>query len=258
MDLARITQALDTYVRPTTPAIAVRMLDSTDEIPERAKMPLRDFKVKMPLCQGLALARRHGLVMAMSEGDMNCPLGALAMGFLPAKEGYLDGRFGIPFWGSSDKAIAKLAQGMPRLEYGRHSHVVAAPLERTAFEPHVLIVYGDPARIGRMIQAVVYVTGEPVVSSSTGGAACAQQIAQTLLTGTCQPVIAGGGERVFALTQDHEASLTLPAGMADAFADALEETHKRGVRYPTRSYLTFGGSMPPNFEQLMAYLEEGE
>ena len=221
-------------------------------------MPLRDFKVKMPLCQGLALARRHGVVMAIGKADTNCPLGALAMGFLPPMEGYLDGRFNIPFWASSDEATATLAQGMPRLEHGRHSYVLAAPLERAAFEPHVLIVYGNPAQIGRMIQAVVYVTGEPVVSSSIGGASCAQQIAQTLLTGKCQSVIPGSGERVFALTQDHEASLSLPAQMADAFADALEQTHKLGVRYPTRSYLTYGGSMPHNFQQLLAYLEEGE
>ena len=256
MDLTHFGQAVDTYVRPGTPPVAVRLLDSADEIPERARMPLRDFGVKMPLCQGMALARRHGLVMAMGKDDMLCPLGAVAMGLLSAGEGFLDGRFGIPYWASSQEATAGLAQGMARLEYGRHTHVVVAPLERTAFEPQVLVVYGDPAQVGRMIQAVVYVTGQPVVSRSTGGTACAEQIARTLLTNQCQAVIAGAGERALALTQDHEMSLALPARMAGAFADALQETHKRGVRYPTRSYLTFGASMPPNFERLTEYLKE--
>ncbi|TFH34755.1 MAG: hypothetical protein E4G93_04820 [Dehalococcoidia bacterium] len=161
MDVTHFGQAVDTYVRPGTPPVAVRLLDSADEIPDRARMPLRDFGVKMPLCQGMALARRHGLVMAMGKDDMLCPLGAVAMGLLSAGEGFLDGRFGIPYWASSQEATAGLAQGMARLEYGRHTHVVVAPLERTAFEPQVLVVYGDPAQVGRMIQAVVYVTGQP-------------------------------------------------------------------------------------------------
>ena len=255
MDLARVGQAIDTYVRTDTPPVAVKMLATEDELPERVKMPVRDFGVKMPVCQIIALARRHGLVMAMSEYGMLCPIGAVALGLLPAREGFLDGRFGVPYWAADKEATARFAQYISRLEYGMYKYVVVAPIERATFEPDVLIVYGNPAQIGRMVQAAVYVTGKPIQTPSIGGIACAEQISRTMLTGEPQTPTAGGGERILALTQDHEASFALPSAMAEAFSDALAETHKRGARYPTRSWLTFGAAMPPSFDQMMEYLK---
>ena len=212
----------------------------------------------MPLCQGLALARRHGMVIAMSKEDMLCPIGAVTLGLLPAKPKYLDGSFGIPYWVPTQEMAAGLASGMARLEAGRYSHVIAAPIERAAFEPDVIVVYGNPAQIGRLIQAAVYVTGEPVVSRSAGGYGCSEQISRTMLTDQCQYVIVGGGDRALALTQDHEASFALPMSQADALAEGLEGSHKRGARYPTRPYLTFTATMPKSFGQMMEYLEGDE
>ena len=256
MDLARVAQAIDTYVRTDTPPVAAKMLISDDELPERVKMPVRDFGVKMPACQIVALARRHGLVMAMSEYGMLCPIGAVALGLLPAKEGFLDGRFGVPYWAADEEATARFAQYIPRLEYGTYKYIVVAPIERTTFDPDVLIVYGNPAQVGRMVQAAVHVTGKPIQTPSIGGIACAEQISRTMLTGEPQAPTVGGGERILALTQDHETSFALPGAMAEQFADALEETHKRGARYPTRSWLTYGAAMPPNFNKMMEYLRE--
>ena len=258
MDLAGFGQAVNTYVRLETSPVAVRLLDSADEIPERTRMPMRDFGVKMPLCQGTALARRHGIVVAMGQEDMLCPLGSAAVGFVPGKEGFLDGRFDVPYWTSSQEATGNLLKGMARLEHGRHKYVLMAPLERASFEPHVVVMYGNPAQVARMIQAVVYVTGEPVVSRSMGGGACSEQIARTVLTGKAQSVLAGGGDRMLAMTQDNETSLALPASMLESFAEALAVTHKRGARYPTRPWLTFGASMPPSFGKMMEYLESDE
>ena len=258
MDLTAIRQSLDTYIRPATSPVAIKMLGSVEEIPERAKMPQRDIGATMPLCQGIALARRHGLVIAMGKEDMLCPIGAVALGLLPAKPRFLDGSFGIPFWVPNQEMTANLARSMARLETGRYSHVVAAPIERAAFEPDVIVVYGNPAQIGRLIQAAVYLTGEPVVSRSAGGYGCAEQISRTMLTDQCQYVIAGGGDRAIAQAQDDEASFAVPASQAEALAEALEETHKRGARYPTRSYLTFTATMPKSFGQMMEYLESDE
>lgn len=256
MDLERVGQSIASYARTDTPAVAVKMLNQDEPTPDRAKMPVRDFGVKMPLCQGMALSRRHGLVMVMGIDDMLCPLGAVTTGLLPAKEGFLDGRFGIPYWVADTDAMVQLAHQVPRVQEGRFTRVVSAPLERTSFAPDVLVIYGNPAQIGRMVQAAVHVTGKPVQSQSIGGVACSEQIARTILTGEPQIVVAGGGERILALTQDHEASLAVPAQMAEAFAAALAATHKQGARYPTRSWLTFGASMPPNFDQMMEYLKE--
>ncbi len=258
MDVALFQQSLQTYVRPITSPVAIKLVTSPDEIPEKARTPKRDFGVTMPVCQGLALARRHGLIIAMGKDDMLCPLGAVALGFLPAKRKFLDGTFGIPFWVPNHEVAANLIHGMARFEENQYSNIVAAPLERAAFEPDVIVIYGNPAQMTRLVQAAVYVTGEPVVSTATGGLACAEQTARAIQSGRFQFVLSGGGDRALALTQDDEASFAVPAPLVDALSDALAVTHKQGVRYPTRSHLTFGATMPKNFGQMMEYLQGDE
>ena len=66
MELQRIRQALDSYVRPDTFPVAIRMVGSTGEIPEKGRMPKRDLGTPMPVCQGIALARRR--IDARSSG----------------------------------------------------------------------------------------------------------------------------------------------------------------------------------------------
>ena len=168
MDLQRIRQALDSYVRPDTFPVAIKMVSSENEIPEKTRRPKRDLGTPMPACQGVALARRYGWLIAMGKEDMLCPIGAFTLGFVPVKPRFLDGSFNIPFWVKNQDVRAKLIQGAPQLEQGRYTHLVAVPLNRAGFEPQVIIIYGNAAQIARLIQASVYGTGVPVVCSSVG------------------------------------------------------------------------------------------
>lgn len=257
MELEKIGQALDSYVRPQTYPVAIRMITSTDEIPEKARMPKRDLGTPMAVCQGVALARRYGWLIAMGKEDMLCPLGAVALGFLPARARFLDGSYAIPFWVKDQDVRAKMARGIQQLEQGKYTHIVAAPLHRAIFEPHVVIVYGNPAQVARLIQAAVYGTGAPVTSSSAGGFACGQEITATLLTGQCQFIVTGGGDRAIAQAHDHEAAFAMPMSRVEAIVEGLEGTHRAGMRYPTPSFLTFKAEFPPQFGELMEYLRQG-
>lgn len=257
MELQRISQALDSYVHPGTFPVAIKMVSSTGEIPQKARMPKRDLGTPMPVCQGIALARRYGWLMAMGKEDMLCPAGALALGFVPAKAKFLDGSFNVPFWVKNRDIRARFSQGLPRLEPGKYTHLVAAPLHRTDFEPQVIIIYGNPAQVARLIQAIVYGTGEPIVSSSMGGFACGEEITKTILTDQCQFVVVGGGDRAVGQTHDHEASFAMPTSKTEALIEGLEGTHKAGMRYPTPSFLTFKAEFPPSFSELMDYLMQG-
>lgn len=255
--LTRIGQALDTYIRPQTFPVAVRVVGSAAEIPGKARMPKRDLGRCIALCQGTALARRHGWLIAMGEEDMLCPIGALSLGFLPAKERFLDGSSPIPFWVKNQDVRAKMAQSIPKLDLGRYTHVVVAPLPRTEFEPNAIIVYGDPAQVARLIQAAVYSSGEPITSSTVGGFACGQEITVPMLTDKCQLVVAGGGDRAVAQTHDHEIAFAIPMSKLEMIAEGLEGTHKAGLRYPTPALLPLGVGLPPSFDELMGYLREG-
>jgi uncharacterized protein (DUF169 family) len=256
LELKNISEALASYVRPGTFPVAVKMLSSADEIPEKVRMPKRDLGMAMAVCQGIALARRYGWTIAMGEEDMLCPLGALTLGFLTAKPKFLDGSFNVPFWVKNQDIRAKMAQGMPQLEQGKYTYLTAAPINRADFAPQIIIVYGNPAQIARLIQAAVYGIGEPITSSASGGFACGSEITQTILTDQYQFIVVGGGDRMIAGTQDHEVSFAMPMSKVDPLVEGLEATHKAGMRYPTPSFLTYKPEFPPSFGELMDHLRQ--
>ena len=136
--------------------------------------------------------------------------------------------------------------------------MVVAPLDRAEFVPHVIVIYGNPAQISRLIEAAVYATGQPVISSNIGALACSEEITRTILTDRCQLIVAGGGDRIMAQTQDDEASFAIPIGKAEEIVEGLEGTHKRGWRYPTHSFLTYKAQFPPSFGELMDYLRQDD
>ncbi|MBW1790328.1 MAG: DUF169 domain-containing protein, partial [Deltaproteobacteria bacterium] len=59
-DLREVETMLNTYVRPLTFPVAVKMLTSEDEIPEKARRPFQQMKKKIAICQGIGMARKLG------------------------------------------------------------------------------------------------------------------------------------------------------------------------------------------------------
>jgi len=257
MDIQQINEMMNKYLRPQTFPVAIRMVTSEDEIPAKAKMPKRDMGVRVALCQGVAMAKRYGWVTAQGADDMICPAGGLTMGFHPPVKEFLDGTFKMPFWGEQE-IRAKISRNIARLEYGKYKYMIAAPLERTAFEPQLILFYGNAAQVVRLIQANLLETGEPITSTFMGAFACSVEITKTLLTDECQIIVPGGGERSVAWVGDHELCFALPMSKAEMIMHGLEVTHKAGTRYPVGTFLTYEPEFAPGYKQLMELLRSNE
>jgi len=257
MELQQALEMIEKYIRPQCFPVAIRMLEPNEKAPVKAKQPKQDLGTPMPVCQAVALARRYGWVLSMEQEDMLCPLGSLTLGFVPAKKKFLEGKFNIPFW-VKDEVRAKMTQNLSRLEYGKYKRIIISPAQKVAFDPQVIIFYGNPSQLSRFVQGWIYSTGEPVISSSAGGFACGAEITQPLLTGKCQLVITGGGDRAIAQAHDHEAAFAVPAAHIETIARGLEATHQAGMRYPTTSFLLYKAQFPPAFAEMMQYLESQE
>ena len=80
-ELKEIEQALNTYIRPLTFPLAIKMLTSEDEIPPKTRRPFQQMKKKLAICQGIGMARKLGWTLAMGKEDMQCALGAAPFGF---------------------------------------------------------------------------------------------------------------------------------------------------------------------------------
>ena len=259
MDLKEVNEALNTYVRLQQFPIALRVCQSEAEIPDRARRPKRDLGHKIALCQSFSMARRYGWTVASGKEDQVCPFGAVAMGFLPLKPGLLDGSFHEAGGLGSKERGAKSMQDMPKLEYGKYSHLLVAPLHAATFEPHVIVIYAMPAQVGRLVQGALYHRGGSLPSTAAIGIACSRLIGATILSDECQVVVAGGGDRIMALTQDHEMAFTIPMSRVEETIRGLEAGHRTGIqRYPTVSYLQFEPIFPESYRKVMELLEREE
>jgi hypothetical protein len=78
-----------------------------------------------------------------------------------------------------------------------------------------------------------------------------------MLTDECQIILAGAGDRYFALTQDHELAFTIPFSKVEGTIKGLEKGHKSGLhRYPTPSSLRLDGVLPDTYCRWTELLRE--
>jgi uncharacterized protein (DUF169 family) len=255
ISLTEINAKLTEYLCLQTFPVAVGMLESEREPSRETSVNEGSIRMPMPVCQGVALSRRYGWKILMGPGELSCPLGAVALGFVPPKPQFLDGSLEVPRWVTTKEARAKIARNIPKLEYGRYNLVALAPLASADFEPNLVVIYGNPAQIMRLVQSCSYSSGDPVVSSSTGAAGCSFYISKALLTDECQFVLSGPGDRIFGSTQDHEVCFSIPMARIEGVLRGLEETHRAGMRLPIRTYLRYQPQLPDTYRDLMEYLK---
>ncbi len=254
--LKELSQALDNYIRPLTFPLAIKMVKSEEEIPDRTRRPFKQMKKKIAICQGIGMARKLGWAIAMGKEDMQCSLGAAHFGFFKNIDYFEEGNLAAGMFTASKEIGKKEEDLVDRFEYGLNSHILVAPLNRTAFEPELFMLYANPAQIMRLIQGVLYNGGGAVHSSSMGRLGCAT-IITAIKKDECRYLVPGNGDRIFGMTQDYEMAFMLPPSKVDTLIDGLAKTHKAGIRYPITSFFNFEATFPPSYQEQMKIWEEG-
>ena len=81
VDAKTADQALQTYIRPQTFPVAIRMLRPGEPIPERGAATGAGLRKLSMNCQVIDMARRYGWMIALTREDSICSLGITALGF---------------------------------------------------------------------------------------------------------------------------------------------------------------------------------
>jgi uncharacterized protein (DUF169 family) len=257
-DVKEVDKALQTYIRPHTFPLAIKMLRSEAEIPEKTRRPFRQMKIKVSICQGIGMARKLGWVVAMGKEDMQCSLGAAPFGFFKNIDMFNEGQLAAGMFTASKETGKKEEDLVDRFEHGEYSHILVATLQRTSFQPDLFVIYGNPAQIMRLIQGALYQKGGAVQSSSLGRLGCAS-IITVMKEKECRYSVPGNGDRIFGMTQDDEMTFSIPASQIDLVLSGLAKTHEAGIRYPITSLFSVEPTFPPSYqEQMKVWKEEGE
>ena len=238
---------IEEQIRPASHPMAVKLLESEDEIPEEAKRPKRDYGACISTCQCFALSRMYGETVAQLFEDMWCPEPVIGFGLAEPPQYFLDGHNRYPGGVASLKAGANWALEFPRLEVGRCVGLVSAPLRTASFEPDVAVIYCNSAQLLRLLLGIAYEDGRDITTVLGGHAACVYAVVPTILNRECQAAVPCRGDRGRAGAKDDEVIFSVPKEQIGRLAHGLEQ---RGTgSYPT------GILMVPEYELSESYAE---
>jgi len=257
MDLKQINDALNQYVRLQTFPVAIRMCTSEEELPQKVRLPIRDLGINISLCHAIAMARRYGWTIAVDKYQ-TCYAAGISMGFLPLLPDVVDGSFqeSVGLWGMSKEQAATAIQNIPKFEYGKYRYVLMAPVERAAFEPHLLLIYGNPAQIWILLSGYLFGTGRSGLDVTLSpGAGCTAYITRTIQADECQFGLVGAGERLIAHPQDYECAFSIPRSKIERTVEGMQAGHQTRVfRYPVPAFLRYGSQHPPGYDEMRSHL----
>ena len=252
MDYKAAAAQLKENLRLRTEPFGVTFFKDAADLPEKTRQPSKVFGKKVTICQGVTLARTYGWPVGLTRDDLLCIPGMLAFGFTPATDPMLElGQLfcEVGFHKGLGPAL-KEVDTLPRFEPQEVGAIYLCPLERLTLDPEVVVIYGNPAQLGRLIQAATFCLGERVSGDFGGKVECASYLIGPYRTGEFRVVIPGQGDRVFSMTQDDEMVLALPNKFLDGLLLGLKDAARKiGARYPITVYQNFSPAFPPPYEE---------
>jgi len=249
IDWSGQAKKLNTFIRPQTFPIGVKMVESADGFPEKTRRPVKDMGFQSTVCVAMAMARKYGWTVGITKEDNMCPVAALFYGWSDTEDQEERSLFNFlraMKYGRDDGAVAEMLASAKkfRLEKGKFSGIVFSPLELGRIEPDLVMVFCNSAQLMRLVHAATRENGISLTSTFSGRfGACNEGVLQTLKTHQAKVVLPGNGDRVWGMVQDDELIFTFPADWLDTIVEGLEATHQAGVRYP----IPIDVRHPPNF-----------
>lgn len=252
MDYRKVSEIIMKTIMPQSFPIGIKILRREDSFPNGVVRPSK-FGIKVALCQWTNLARRWGWIVGAMGEDINCTPCLAGFGFKKLKDesdfaqfimdmGYLD---------SLDSALA-ITKQMELLKPGEVKGIVAFPLAKAPVNPDLLVIYGTPAQMTRLAYAYAHSHSRIIHSKTTFGLSC---VSNVMPFWKQEPALVhpGRGERMLAGTDDSEMLFSTPVSHLEALVNGLEETHKKGLRYPIQGYVLYE---PPLIPPMKAFKEK--
>jgi MtaA/CmuA family methyltransferase len=250
IDLKKVNEELNTYIRPQTFPTAIRMFRQGESLPEKAKRPGRDFQRGFMNCMTIDMVRRYGWTIALTREDSICSLGIVALGFDKELKYHREGNLCEAMYTETAEAGSRSEAAVDKFAYNQFCALVAAPLDRCDFEPHLICIYASPAQVMRLVQASLWRRGGKLTSSFGGRIDCSEIIVTTMKTNECQVILPCSGDRIFGQTQDHEMAFTIPYARIEEVMEGLRGTHKGGIRYPITQFMEYEPKLPPKYMEV--------
>jgi uncharacterized protein (DUF169 family) len=255
MDCRALSSSLMELLRLETLPVAVRLYTTAGELPQK---PL---PFKMNICQLISLARHQGRAAGGVTESMVCSIGAACTGLIETPEDFRDGTAAVDRYVESAEVGKEFFANTFKLgDQGRaFEAILLAPLSGACdLQPDVVLVYGNPAQIMRLIHGCVFRSGRKVAADTVAEAAVCSAIGFVKATG--RPIVGFpcAGDRRFGGTQNSELVFAAPFGMLEEIVTSLQALSKAGPLYPVAPNVMWTPRMPAAYTITEGDLEGGE
>jgi uncharacterized protein (DUF169 family) len=207
-----IGQTFIDRLKLTTYPIAVKMIHPGEQAPAEALQPAAVFGGEVPACLAYTYCRRSGLSLYLTKDDIACKPIVLyfGLGALSDPDELYRTWADCAGYKRNMEAEKKSREDDARFAPFRFKGFVVSPLHRTVVKPDLVMMFCSPLVLSHLILAATY-DGENIVSRFNGmESSCKEGIIRTYLTGACQVVSPGMGDRIMAGVQDHEMIFSIP------------------------------------------------
>ncbi|MBI5845053.1 MAG: DUF169 domain-containing protein [Deltaproteobacteria bacterium] len=225
--------------------IGVKYQKTGEAVPEGFISPSA-LGQKWSLCQAFTFARVHRGHAAMTAKDNFCLASTVAHGWMPLPVEDLLESQRLNKW-RRDMEAELAAQSLyvevmspeNQARLAEHIGFITAPVATMPFEPDSVLVYGNPAQITHIIQALSY-DGKNLLRSPFNGycESCIKGALLPYLSGKSHVVIPGAGDRAFSGTGADEVAVGMtPGALLSAAANLFRSGEEFNLGYPVKSPL---------------------
>ncbi len=252
-DWTHLTKRLEALLRLKTFPVAFKLLENVAELENNPWV--RRLPHKTTTCQLITIVRTYDWTVGAVADDFVSPRCTSILGLAELPEFIRDGTMRSMVWCATVEDARRCEESIPMIPTGKYNAVLLAPLVYNPFAPDIILIYGNPAQMMLLINAIQFRDYERLQFFSVGESACADVIAQCYLTGKPSLTIPCYGERRYGHAQDEEMVMGIPNNYYEKVIDGLEELYKRGIRYPISQ---FGAQVDPGPGLLAAYGQQAQ
>lgn len=229
-DWEKIVRRMEQLLRLRSFPVAIKLLEDEKELDNIPYM--RRLKHKATLCQLISLVRNFDWTVGATQDDLLSETCGSILGFCDIPDINKDGTFRSIVWVQKKEDAIKYEQSIPRIPVGKYKAIALAPLVYNPFDPDIVLIYGNPAQMMLLINALQFEKYEVMKFYCVGETSCADAIARCYLDHKPSLTIPCYGERRYASAQDDELVIGIPEDMMEKALRGLEALYRRGVRYP--------------------------
>lgn len=220
INYAEASETLKKYLKLAGSPVAFRFATKKEDIP--AGMQELDKTIRH--CAMVGLARKEGRIFYSTAVKHECNGGAWALGLREITESLRTGDFYFKLGKfESTAACKRTIDRVLHLQTLETYATLYAPLEKTPFDPQVVLIVASPWAMLKLAQSVLFRVGGRINAEFAGiQSVCSDACAQTYLNGQVNFSLGCDGSRKFSGIEDGEMVIGIPAELLPEITESLK------------------------------------